>query len=151
MAEEVLDISGMIAACQPWWRRILAEAYLAAGRHADALDLARNAVEMARMRREREFEAHGLRTLGLACAAGADDQRREAEGYVCEAIERSRSLGMRPLAAHCQKTLGDLYRAAGRVEDARQAYHEAAMGYRELGMQFWLESLERSALDAPRS
>ena len=151
MAEEVLDVSGMIAACRPWWLRVLAEAYLAAGRHADALDTARNAVEMARMRREREFEAHGLRTFGLACAAGADDQRREAEGYVCEAIEQTRSLGMQPIAAHCQKTLGDLYRAAGRVEDACQAYHAAATVYRELGMEFWLESLERSPLDAPRS
>ena len=46
---------------------------------------------------------------------------------------------MRPLVAHCQLGLGELYRAAGEHEQARKRLVTAKTMYREMDMRFWSE------------
>ena len=45
---------------------------------------------------------------------------------------------MRPLQAHCHRSLGTLYRQTGRAALARAALSTAIEMYRAMGMTFWL-------------
>jgi hypothetical protein len=51
--------------------------------------------------------------------------------------------GMRPLVAHCHLGLGKLYRRTGKREPAQEHLATATTMYREMGMTYWLERLER--------
>ena len=46
-------------------------------------------------------------------------------------------LGMRPLQAHCHRSLGTLYAATGQTEQARAALSTAVEMYRAMEMTFW--------------
>jgi uncharacterized protein HemY len=48
-------------------------------------------------------------------------------------------LGMRPLVAHCHLDLGDLYRRAGKGQEASAHLATAIAMYREMDMRFWPE------------
>jgi hypothetical protein len=49
---------------------------------------------------------------------------------------------MRPLEAHCQRSLGTLYRRAGRDAEAEAAMTAAMTAYRALGASAWLRQAE---------
>jgi hypothetical protein len=51
-------------------------------------------------------------------------------------------LGMRPLQAHCHRSLGTLYSQAGRDALARAALSTAIEMYRAMDMTFWLPTAE---------
>ena len=49
---------------------------------------------------------------------------------------------MRPLVAHCQLGLGNLYWRTGQREQAQEHLTTATTMYREMGMTYWLEKAE---------
>ena len=53
-----------------------------------------------------------------------------------------------PLVAHCHLGLGELYRRAGKRQQAQEHLATATTMYREMGMSFWLEQAE-AALGPP--
>ena len=52
---------------------------------------------------------------------------------------------MRPLQAHCHRSLGTLYAIAGQREQARAALTAAIALYRTMDMAFWLPASRGSA------
>ena len=53
---------------------------------------------------------------------------------------------MRPRIAHCHLGLGTLYRRTGKTDPTREHLTTATAMYREMGMTYWLEKAESSAL-----
>jgi hypothetical protein len=49
---------------------------------------------------------------------------------------------MRPVAAHCHRGLGKLYRLVGKQHEAGQYLATATTMYREMGMAYWLDKAE---------
>jgi len=50
---------------------------------------------------------------------------------------------MRPLIAHCHLGLGKLSRRTGQREQALEHLDTATTMYREMGMTYWLEQVQR--------
>jgi tetratricopeptide (TPR) repeat protein len=127
----------------------LAEAYLVAGRLAEARERARGALDLARKHEERANEALALRVVAdVAAAADAPDASAVAD--YAAAITLAEPLGMRPLLAHCHRGLGVLY---GRADDHPRAMEHLAIAatmYREMGMTSWLERAERAIATGAR-
>jgi hypothetical protein len=68
--------------------------------------------------------------------------RRPRAAAVClDALARAEALGMRPLAARCQATLGELWERSGDLERARHARAAAAELRQELGLVFGTEAV----------
>jgi hypothetical protein len=69
-----------------------------------------------------------------ACSLGCwRDSYRAAMALAAE-------LGMRPLVAHCHLGLGKLYRRTGNRQQAKEHLTTATTMYREMDMNFWLET-----------
>jgi len=113
----------------------LAEAYLAAGRPADALMMAEPAVRLAHEHKERGYEAGALLVLADIAARAEPADVVAAEQRYTDARALAEELGMRPLAARCALGLGLLYRGAQRRLPARRELIAAADACRVLGMK----------------
>ncbi len=123
----------------------LAGAYLQVGRIQEAAADATKAVESARQRGERGFEAWALRLQAeIALAAQPPDAAAAQERYR-EAKALAGALEMRPLVAHCHLGLGRLAIRTGDREEARRHLAVATSMYREMDMRFWLEQAEGEA------
>ncbi len=120
----------------------VAEAYLATGRAADALPLARRYVELRRQLEAPGFEGWALRLLGDAAREQSPPALAEAESAYERAKTLADRLGMRPLSALCDLRLGSLYRELGRPDAARRALAAARSLLVSLDMTFWLPELE---------
>jgi tetratricopeptide (TPR) repeat protein len=119
----------------------LGEAYLQAGRRADALRCAREALVMSRQHTERGHEAHALRLLGelgLIDPPGSD----ESDTFYREAIARAEELEMRPLLAQCHLGLSRRRARVGDHDSARSHRDVAVALFRALDMPFWLEQVQ---------
>jgi len=126
----------------PLFTPFLGEEHLLAGHLDEALSVARQALALARDRKERGHEAWALRLRGEIHAHRDPPETEVAEGYYREALALADELGMRPLLAHCHLGLGTL---AGRMGDSKKACEDlstAARMYREMGMTFWLAKAE---------
>jgi tetratricopeptide (TPR) repeat protein len=66
----------------------------------------------------------------------------QAEAYYQQALALADELGMRPLQAHCHRTLGTLYAMTGQREQARAELNTAMTLYRTMDMTFWLPQAE---------
>ena len=117
----------------------LAEAYLMVGRVQEAAACAANAVESARERGERGFEAWALRLHAEIALAAQPSDAVAAEERYREAKALAGALEMRPLVAHCHLGLGKLYRRTGKPHEAQEHLATAATMYREMEMTYWLE------------
>ena len=124
------------------WIGWLGESYLLAGRADDAARVARRALELARVRRERGYEAWALRLLGNTAAQRDPPDAETAEVHYRQALTLAEELGMRPLVAHCHLGLGTLYRRIGKREPAQEHLTTATTMYREMDMGFWLEKAD---------
>jgi class 3 adenylate cyclase/tetratricopeptide (TPR) repeat protein len=126
-----------------WWMVALlgaATTCLSAQRTDEAAGYAREALAVARRTAARGNEADALCLAGdVASAAGAAD----AEGHYREALALAGELGMRPLIARCHLGLGKLYQRTGQREQAQEHLTTAMTMYREMGMTYWLEQVER--------
>jgi tetratricopeptide (TPR) repeat protein len=120
----------------------LGGAYLLDGRLADATRIAQDELAAARQRGERGVEGQLLRLLGDIAAHPDRLEVDVAEAQYRQALALAEALSLRPLAAHCHRGLGALYRRAGKRERAREHLTTATAMYREMDMTYWLEQAE---------
>src|SRR5262249_13057318 len=125
--------TGVIAS-HSLWLVYLGEAYLRAGRASDSLTAAHRALALCRARKERGYEAGALHLLGDLTARADPPGWRGAESTHREALALAESLGLRPLVARCQLSLGRLYRRAGDSGNAEMYLARAATLLRDLEM-----------------
>jgi tetratricopeptide (TPR) repeat protein len=120
----------------------LAEAYLELGRVGEAREQAEQALALARVQRERGWEAWALRLLGAIHARKPAEAEQAGEAYR-QALTIATELGMRPLVAHCHIDLYGLHFRAGQHEAAGAHLSIATTLYRDMDMRFWLEHAEQ--------
>jgi class 3 adenylate cyclase/tetratricopeptide (TPR) repeat protein len=113
---------------------MLAEGHLVVGRLDKALELARQAQELARAYQERGNEAQALCVLGDVLAHGAGNLNEALEAYA-GALRLARELEMRPLLYRCHLSLAALHRRAGDDPRAVSETAEAAALDQALGMR----------------
>ena len=123
----------------PLFLMYLSEAYVLADRQDGALELAGQALTLARERGQRPYEGQALRLLGEVTSRSPSEQ---AGTYYRDALALAEELGMRPLIAHCHLGLGKLYRRTGKRDEAQEHLTTATAMYREMGMSYWLEQAE---------
>jgi tetratricopeptide (TPR) repeat protein len=121
---------------------LLGEAHLLAGHIEDALTLAERALAIAREHQEHGHQAYVLRLLGEIAAQREPPASDQAEDYYRQALTLAEELGMRPLQAHCHRSLGTLYAATSQREQARTELSTAIALYRDMEMTFWLPQAE---------
>jgi class 3 adenylate cyclase/tetratricopeptide (TPR) repeat protein len=120
----------------------LGQAYLLVGCMEDALQLAEHAMVLARGRKERGNQAGALWLLGEIAMDRHPPDTLRAETFYQQALFLAEALGMRPLQAHCHRSLGTLYVKTGRQEQARADLAAAIALYRAMDMTFWLPQTE---------
>src|SRR5207248_1344821 len=118
----------------------LSEVYRLAGCGEEACQHARQALALARQRKERGNEVHALYQLGRVCAHTTPPESAQAAAHYQQALALAEALGMRPLQAHCHRGLGTLYAATGQREQARAALATAIAMYQSMEMTFWPDS-----------
>jgi tetratricopeptide (TPR) repeat protein len=120
----------------------LAEAHLLAGDSERALAHARQALNHARSHGEQGGEAWALWLLGAICAGREGTEGGEAEERLMEARQIAESRQMRPLIAHIDSALGQLYARRKNRPQAQARTAAALSSYRRLGMTYWLRSVD---------
>jgi tetratricopeptide (TPR) repeat protein len=120
----------------------LSEAYLLAGRLEEAHQRAAQACDLARQHKQRGNQAWALWLLGESTARQASPEVEPAAGHYRQALALAEELGMRPLQAHCHRSLGMLYSILGQQEHARRELSTAIAMYRTMAMTFWLPQAE---------
>jgi len=119
--------------------RQLGEIHLRAGHPAEALEHARQALDLARDRKQRGFEALALRLLGEVASHPDRFEPGNAEQYARQALSLADELGMRPLGAQCRLDLGTLWCRTDRAVDGQEHLTTAAAMFRDMGMTRWFE------------
>jgi tetratricopeptide (TPR) repeat protein len=117
----------------------LGEVYLRTGRANDALKFATDALEAARRRGERGYEARARHILGDIAGLADPPNLSVATSRQEESITLAQELGMRPLVAHCHLSLGKLHRRTNNHAQAREHLTIATAMYREMAMTYWVE------------
>jgi class 3 adenylate cyclase/tetratricopeptide (TPR) repeat protein len=120
----------------------LGEAYAVAGRLEEACTVAERTLSLACQHQERGNQAYALRLLGEIAARQDPPARARAEAHYRQALALADELGMRPLLAHCHRSLGTLYGKIGRREQAHVELSTAIEMYRTMDMTFWLPEAE---------
>jgi class 3 adenylate cyclase/tetratricopeptide (TPR) repeat protein len=121
----------------------LAEGYLLAGRLEEARRAVGQALDFASTHDEAGHHAWAIRLTGeIALAAGEWDDARAAFD---EAMARAERLGMRPLAAHCQRGLARLALATDDKVTALKAREAALELFAAADMQEWHERMRGEA------
>jgi class 3 adenylate cyclase/tetratricopeptide (TPR) repeat protein len=120
----------------------LSEVCRLAGRGEEAWQHARQALDLARQRKQRGVEALALYQLGTVSAYANPPDATLAEAHYQQALVLAEALGMRPLQAHCHLGLGKLYAKTGRRAEARVELSTAVELYRAMEMTFWLPEAE---------
>jgi tetratricopeptide (TPR) repeat protein len=116
----------------------LSEAYLQAGRLDEAHQRAAQTVDPAHQYKQRGHQAWALWLLGESIARQASSGGESVVGHYRQALALAEELGMRPLQAHCQRSLGTLYARTGQRQQARAALAAAIDLYRSMKRTFWL-------------
>ena len=122
----------------------LAEAYLLAGRTAEAADRAGSAVDLARKHKERANEALALRAFAEIMVQSDRPDAGSALRHYEASLALAQEIGMRPLTAHGHFGLGKLYVRAGKRQQAAEQLAIATTIYRELGMNAWVARSEQA-------
>ena len=136
-AELATDISAVIHL--PGILGALAEAYLLAGRRAEAQHAAERMLQLTRAAGQRHGEGEALRILGEIHARANPVEAGPAEESYRDALSIADQLGTRPLAARCHLDLGKLYRATGQEASAKNHLATAATMFGDMDMASWLE------------
>ena len=132
----------------------LAEAFLRAGRVRDAGQQAERALDLARRRGQRGYEAwirwlHGEIAARSDAADAADAAGLPtAEEHYRQALALATELGMQPLAAHCHLGLGQWHRRAGDPAKAQEHMALARELYRRMNVTLWLAQVEAEPVSA---
>jgi class 3 adenylate cyclase/tetratricopeptide (TPR) repeat protein len=128
----------------------LGEAQLLAGRLEEAHALAERARALACEHQERGNKAYALCLLGDIAARREPPERALAEAHYRDALTLAEALGMRPLQAHCHRSLGTLYATTGQREQAYAELSAAIDLYRAMDITFWLPQAERALAEVQR-
>src|SRR5262249_6007520 len=120
------------------WAAWRGEAYLLAGRRAEASAQAAQALEFARAHQERGHQAWALWLLGAIAAPQEPPEGVPADASYHHALILATELGMRPLQAHCHLGLGTLASRRGQKAQARTDLSAARALYRSMDMPYWL-------------
>jgi cytochrome P450 len=141
LLEQVVEQSGRIEVVPTHTRAqmYIAEAYLLAGRAADARQAAERALDLIRRHDQRFGEPETLKILGDVHAAAEPDAPAPAEACYREALALAARLEMRPLVARCELALGALLLRAGRRAEAAATLARARATLAELGMRRWAD------------
>jgi class 3 adenylate cyclase/tetratricopeptide (TPR) repeat protein len=137
LLEQVVEQGG-----SPQMSSYLSEAYLLAGCLEDASQLAGHALASARDFKLHGQEAYALRLLGEIAVHRNPPEVEPAAAAYRQALTLAEELGMRPLQAHCHRSLGTLYAATSQREQARTELSTAIALYRDMEMTFWLPQAE---------
>jgi tetratricopeptide (TPR) repeat protein len=129
----------------------LGEAQMLAGHLEEAYTLAEQALAHAREHQEHGHQAYALRLLGDIAAQREPPESEPAADHYRWAIALAEELGMRPLQAHCHRSLGTLYTRTGQHEQARTELTAAIDLYRAMDMTFWLPQTEATLVRAGSS
>ena len=119
--------------------RALGEAYLLAGRLAEARHTAERMLQLTRAAGQRHGEADALRILGEVHARANPAEAGQAEASYREALAIAEQIGTPPLAARCHLGLGMLFRTTGQQESAQHHLATAATMFRDMDMRSWVE------------
>ena len=128
-------------AYQPLFLVYLGEAYVLADRLEDARRSAPGALDLARERGQRAYEAWALRLLG-EITAHARPSERDADGHY---RERARARRASSACAPSSPTATSASASSTGARAAREAAEHlttATTMYREMDMRFWLEQAE---------
>ncbi len=109
-----------------------------------ALVIANRAVELARTRRERLYEANALVQLAAVAASKAPPRWDDAERCYAEALAIAEPVGARPRVAECHLGLGRVHAARGDRDRARDHLARAASLFRDMAMTSGIASAERA-------
>jgi class 3 adenylate cyclase/tetratricopeptide (TPR) repeat protein len=120
----------------------LSEVCLLAGRRDEALQHARQALDLSRQQKTRKDEPLACRALAAVHAYADPPDIKRAEALYLEALALAEQLGMRPTIAHCHLGLGKFYLTCGRRADAQAELSTAIELYRAMQMTFWLPQAE---------
>ena len=130
--------SAPIIAAAPYYS--LGRACLLLGRLDEARRLADRAVESSP--RQPGFAAQALHLLGDIASHPDRFDAESSETNYRHALALAEPRGMRPLVAHCHLGLGKLYRRTGKREQAQEHLTTATTMYSDMGMTYWLETVE---------
>ncbi|MFQ5945749.1 MAG: AAA family ATPase [Anaerolineae bacterium] len=120
----------------------LTEAYLLAGRLAEAMQWTQQILRLGQLHGHRLYEGDALRILGEIHLHRAPPEFGGAEASYRQALAMADELGMRPLLARCHLGLGKLYRRTGDRPKAQEHLTMTATMLRQMDMRFWLEQAE---------
>ncbi len=96
--------------------------------------IANRALDLARTRRERLYEAHALAQLGAVDASGTPPRWDDAGRWYAEALAIAEAVGARPRVADCLLGLGRVHAARGDRVRARDHLARAASLFRDMAM-----------------
>jgi tetratricopeptide (TPR) repeat protein len=133
-----LDMVGFQALCS----LPLGEAQLLAGHLEEAQALAEQALALTRAHRELGHLVYALRLLGDIAARRQPPESAQAEAHYRQALALAEELGMRPLQAHCHRSLGTLYAMTGQRQQAGAELCVAIALYQAMDMTLWLPQAE---------
>jgi tetratricopeptide (TPR) repeat protein len=142
LEQAVQQVTALRSSSHPRWVAWLSEAYRFAGRWEDASHMAGRAYELSRRHKGRGHQAYALWLLGEMAAQHTSSQAEQAAAHYRQALALAETLGMRPLQAHCHRSLGTLYAKTGQAEPARAALSTAIALYSAMDMTFWLPQTE---------
>jgi tetratricopeptide (TPR) repeat protein len=120
----------------------LSEVCRLTGCDEEAWQHARQALDLARRQKDRGGEALALHQLGVIYAHARSPDAVQAKAHYQQALVLADELGMRPLQAHCHRSLDLLYAMVNRQYQAYAALTTAIELYRAMNMTFWLPQAE---------
>jgi tetratricopeptide (TPR) repeat protein len=123
-----------LSASYSMWLTYLADSYLSLGRFAEARRSAQAALDHARKHGERGHEAWSLFLLASVAAGTGSATADEVETLFGPAIDLARTLGMRPLLAHCHAAQARAYAHLGRGDRASEERAQTETIREEIGM-----------------
>jgi tetratricopeptide (TPR) repeat protein len=126
----------------PYWVAWLSEVCRLTGCGEEGWQHARQALDLARRQKDRGGEALALYQLGVVYAHADPLDAVQAEAHYQQALALAGELGMRPLQAHCHRSLGMLYATVDQQAQAHAALTTAIELYRAMNMTFWLPQAE---------
>jgi class 3 adenylate cyclase/tetratricopeptide (TPR) repeat protein len=118
------------------------EIHLLAGEASAAARLADAALKLAIEQNERGNVVYARYLLGEIHALDRSASADAAVHHFHDALTLATKLGMKPLVARCNASLGMLWMRTGKPRQADRPIITARAMYRTMGMRYWLEKLD---------
>ena len=142
LLEEAISESISTGTRRPILWAWLSESCRRGGHDAEALQHARQALDLARQQKDRGDEALRAAPAWRCPCPRRSSRCRAGRSLLPAGPSPGRGAGHAPLQAHCHRGLGTLYATTGQREQARAALATAIEMYRGMEMTFWLPETE---------